>query len=472
MANRVGLSLSDTIPIIPSDWPGYEFKRHQNAKSFKARLDDCMHYCFVAQSKEEMISCHTLSATSVEHQIEHMDCDTISDQAPLTIHSEIDNCLKDQPFNPQSSYISNQSTSECQDVNHQTTRTESKSPQSNLFKFLHHIEESRRLKGNTSSNKRTLSASSDHADQNSSNLSTLEGSKDGASYDLDNNRKHAQGDAITSLDPLGSHNIPLSHSHGAKAIKSKPSKRRRVPNLTKDMYELCNDSIIDTSSHVMKSSIHNASWKCLQCDRRFLSEQAVQTHCYTVHILAKTGNEIQIQDNSNRKTIEGQGEVSDRNEAALSVDSRSSLEILPGDHNTSHGDQSYQMNSLSSRDKFECSICGRSYANEHSLNHHRVNKHGRFDTVIPTSAFPSSDEIAAEINKPDDHLLDAVKYECKICGWDFPNESSLQSHLTSWKPIDKSKTFLCTVCEKSFGEERALRQHMNYCYTRNLSKIG
>ena len=46
MGSKVGLQLKDSIPILPSHWKGYEFKRHQCGKSFQARIEDFNHYSF------------------------------------------------------------------------------------------------------------------------------------------------------------------------------------------------------------------------------------------------------------------------------------------------------------------------------------------------------------------------------------------------------------------------------------------
>jgi len=46
MAQRNGLVLTDTLAFKESDWPGYNIKRHQSAKSFRNRVSDCSFFVF------------------------------------------------------------------------------------------------------------------------------------------------------------------------------------------------------------------------------------------------------------------------------------------------------------------------------------------------------------------------------------------------------------------------------------------
>ena len=56
MAERNGLSLHSSIPIISIEWDGYDFKRHQSGKSFRRKIDDCKHYCFVRSNESTVMN--------------------------------------------------------------------------------------------------------------------------------------------------------------------------------------------------------------------------------------------------------------------------------------------------------------------------------------------------------------------------------------------------------------------------------
>lgn len=46
IANRLGLSCFHKLPVLVSDWSGYEMKRHHTGKSFQSRVQICYHYIF------------------------------------------------------------------------------------------------------------------------------------------------------------------------------------------------------------------------------------------------------------------------------------------------------------------------------------------------------------------------------------------------------------------------------------------
>jgi len=48
MASKNGMYFVDQKLFVPSDWPGYEAKRHISGKSFSSRVQECSFYCFSA----------------------------------------------------------------------------------------------------------------------------------------------------------------------------------------------------------------------------------------------------------------------------------------------------------------------------------------------------------------------------------------------------------------------------------------
>ncbi|MGK3760516.1 MAG: hypothetical protein ACI8RD_012833 [Bacillariaceae sp.] len=58
--------------------------------------------------------------------------------------------------------------------------------------------------------------------------------------------------------------------------------------------------------------------------------------------------------------------------------------------------------------------------------------------------------------------------ECHICGLKLVGRSFTQ-HLQDFVPLEGSETFSCQFCSKSFREERAKLQHMNFCGKRPIS---
>jgi len=64
------------------------------------------------------------------------------------------------------------------------------------------------------------------------------------------------------------------------------------------------------------------------------------------------------------------------------------------------------------------------------------------------------------------NVVDKSKVEeCHICGLRLVGRSFLQ-HLQDFVPVEGSQTFSCLFCSKSFQEERAKLQHMNFCSKR------
>lgn len=184
------------------------------------------------------------------------------------------------------------------------------------------------------------------------------------------------------------------------AKKSNPKKKRKVDDLVAGMYDL-----------IPSSSSQQVIYQCCKCSRSFPTEQGVKTHCYGVHVLnAGTDN-------------------CSRNEASF------------------------------------CEICQRQFPNNEAFQQHKLTKHDGSYTYI--SATWNTAKTIEEA--PIEHAS-----ICSICNWRFPDEDTLKSHVecgiipmqfVSHPRNEKSDatSVTCNICSKAFRDERAWKQHVNYC---------
>lgn len=119
-----------------------------------------------------------------------------------------------------------------------------------------------------------------------------------------------------------------------------------------------------------------------------------------------------------------------------------------------------------------CEFCDRTFKNEDAQRQHRVAKHGKDQLIKPDwyitkeqmkthqerSASMSSNEKAGESNGAGQ----ATSKMCSICRLEFATTEEFDRHWTNLQP-KQIEELLCPNCERSFGEERALRQHQNFC---------
>lgn len=203
----------------------------------------------------------------------------------------------------------------------------------------------------------------------------------------------------------------------AFAACERPRKKRKVDDLVKGSYTRVQIPIarapdipeIGGTSFLSQEE----SWECKSCIRRFKSEQGVKTHVYMYHVL---------------------GEPSAQSSCGTSPNS-------------------YSTGALS------CDICQKGFPNQDAIHQHRIAKHsGQFQSIKPSWA------TVLDVKEAFDgtHTLLSGE-ECMICGLRFPSNEELGVHLLGWQPITLSKIFSCLQCTRSFGDDRSLKQHMNYC---------
>ncbi|KAJ0408826.1 hypothetical protein P43SY_000722 [Pythium insidiosum] len=103
-----------------------------------------------------------------------------------------------------------------------------------------------------------------------------------------------------------------------------------------------------------------------------------------------------------------------------------------------------------------CDDCDRSFKQEDALRQHRIAKHGR-DRHIPPDWFSHQQQKERAQGEEDRETL-----ECAICGLAFASRAAMDAHWTQLKPRSSERR-RCSQCAREFDEDRALRQHQNYC---------
>jgi ribosomal protein L44E/predicted RNA-binding Zn-ribbon protein involved in translation (DUF1610 family) len=157
---------------------------------------------------------------------------------------------------------------------------------------------------------------------------------------------------------------------------------------------------------------------CSQCERSFKSAQGLRTHVHMVHELdAGTAKKV----------------------------------LLP------------------------CAFCDRTFKKEDARRQHQVAKHGKDPLIKPdwyeqqrtattgsTAAAPSQE--ASETTIATTTAATSEPKPCSICQLSFPNADEFDAHWQKLQPRAAAQR-KCATCSREFDEERALRQHQNFCQT-------
>jgi hypothetical protein len=217
-------------------------------------------------------------------------------------------------------------------------------------------------------------------------------------------------------------------------------KKRKVQQLVEGMYQ-----------KLPSDDAGICSFECLQCHKCYPSKQGVKTHCYKEHVLT-----------------------------VKQVDS-SSTEVTVGDSSTT--------DTITEQHRFRCDLCDRDFPNKDASEQHRIAKHdGNFtyiSVVRNEKTFPGGCDTASI----------GADFQCSVCQWKFPSADDLQAHLQNGVvpistahnhiatssatlsegvdpsgPTSTSATVLtCTFCPKVLRDERAWKQHVNFCRLRQNS---
>ena len=240
-------------------------------------------------------------------------------------------------------------------------------------------------------------------------------------------------------------------------MKTSRQQKRNVYVLTEGMYA--------------PSSKESDSWVCTYCDQVLKSEQVevfetsvyhlrnslcvlfcfhqgARTHCYQVHCLQAEGSKLL------RSSITESMNPKDRN-----------LDAVAG----REGEVAHEFVDLL------CVECSRSFRDSASLQQHRKAKHGAYPVLQPGWAMQSPqylpmDKVATvdapSAVHPNSSTLStpSSSIECLVCGALFADAHELQMHAENgFRPVSVERLFKCPTCTRDFFDERALRQHCNFC---------
>jgi hypothetical protein len=184
---------------------------------------------------------------------------------------------------------------------------------------------------------------------------------------------------------------------------------------------------------------------CPLCDKKFLEKRSLKCHLRDKH-------------SSSKETAEQ--EVNERGQPR-----KKQKKLETGDPSTTS-----KMHETAS---FLCLHCQphRVFESEKALQSHVRAKHsGIYTYIAPDWSIAKMKECrkidsgpsGGEAGRPDEtNSLEA----CQICGFRL-HGNSLSRHFRDFLPVDGLQTFACDYCSKSFREERAKLQHMNFCSKR------
>lgn len=210
---------------------------------------------------------------------------------------------------------------------------------------------------------------------------------------------------------------------------NRAKKKRKALQLVETMFQVI----------VNKDTAIN-SYECLQCQKLFPTEQGVKTHCYKIHIL----------------------------ENSMAPSSSGKLQDVETNVKT----------------EYKCEQCERIFPNEEAIQQHRIAKHeGNFTYIAAASAGYKSGVSTSEV----DRNKTEEAFQCSICQWKFASEEALQNHLqqgvipvstvashstatTSATEDSNNVKFQCSFCSKVLRDERAWKQHTNFCQLRHQNK--
>eukprot|EP00977_Amphora_coffeiformis_P024000 scaffold14974_cov195-Amphora_coffeaeformis.AAC.7 len=116
-----------------------------------------------------------------------------------------------------------------------------------------------------------------------------------------------------------------------------------------------------------------------------------------------------------------------------------------------------------------CDECGRTFTSHQAWQAHVQAKHTAVhinvkpDWIQPTTGTDAAAGAGAGAGSPTPATTTTT---CPICGHIVASPDLLQLHLQSFVPAAEPTCYSCTFCDKTFREERARRQHENFCPVR------
>ena len=233
---------------------------------------------------------------------------------------------------------------------------------------------------------------------------------------------HLDAQPITAEEGI---NVLINDIKNLSNAKRIPKKKRKVDNMVEGGYMrvvTISDAKISVPggmapTHLdMSTSLQEESWQCKSCERCFQSEQGAKTHVYMMHVL--------------------------------------------------DGGDVVGSNCLSGNIPLICSLCARACPNKDALQQHTIAKHsGQYQDIKPSWAMEAITERqtnGVEKNPTSPSVSDS-SYDCMICLFTFPTLQQLDNHHLGWQPLNVTDQLSCEHCQSSFKDDRALKQHKNYC---------
>lgn len=183
--------------------------------------------------------------------------------------------------------------------------------------------------------------------------------------------------------------------------------------------EAAGASTIDSAAPSRKRKVQDAAltlleFACESCERSFKTVQGLKTHVHMVHELGQVG-------------------------AARPV-------LLP------------------------CGFCERTFRNEDAQRQHRLAKHGK-DQLIQPDWYQKQQEEQQSQSQGQEHVPESAEpasgngtqeLRCSVCRQTFPTQTIFDDHWQNLKPKAMTQR-RCDHCGRRFDEDRALRQHQNFC---------
>lgn len=117
---------------------------------------------------------------------------------------------------------------------------------------------------------------------------------------------------------------------------------------------------------------------------------------------------------------------------------------------------------------FECILCknktgeARSFESEQALQDHARAKHSAIHKTILPDWCPGIQNPSGPKETIKDVAISSTS-TCEVCAATFV---SMDKHMDEFKPSTSGEKFSCQFCKKWFREERAKRQHENFCKER------
>ena len=185
---------------------------------------------------------------------------------------------------------------------------------------------------------------------------------------------------------------------------------------------------------------------CPFCDKKFLEKRSLKCHLRDKH----PGMEARKDEGMNDREQPRKKKKLEKNDVVTSVTSQ-----------------------------FLCLHCQpqRAFQSAKALESHNRAKHSAiYAYIAPDWSMAKQKESNKIDNKQHDREssgeADETKQEeCCVCGVKLFGGRSLSQHLGDFMPVEVSQVFACNFCSKTFREERAKLQHMNFCSKRTVETL-